>query len=117
MSGRVNRKKEVSHGPYKICLELKRHDEEPTVSVVSVDVRVAATGETVGYLKGYFLKRPQRSFHSTADAISGELQELAVLFVCESNGVASRIKHPKLVESPAVDSGGVFNIEKVEVRG
>lgn len=73
--------------------------------------------EEIGYLTGYVIERPSCDFFDTADAISAELQGISTYF-CESNGKATRCKHPKLQEqSPmAVRGGGLFNIELVEIK-
>jgi hypothetical protein len=72
-------------------------------------------GSKVAVLSGALLKRPNINFFSEADAVSAELQKLSCMF-CESDGTASRVKHPKLESDPAVKTGGFFSIENVEVR-
>ena len=62
--------------------------------------------DEVGCLTGRLLKRPSRGFYESADVRTGELQKLAFLF-CHSDGVASRVDHPRLREAPrCVNSGG-----------
>ena len=73
--------------------------------------------EEIGYLNGILLRRPSSDFFEVADAISSELKKISVYF-CESDGKATRVRHPKLKDqSPmAVSGGGFFHVYEVEVK-
>jgi hypothetical protein len=75
----------------------------------------SSNNETVAVLKGALLRRPQACFYEEADAVSPTLQEVSIAF-CDSDGTASRVKHPKLVNDPCVKGGGLFKINTVEVK-
>jgi len=99
---------------YEVNLILRRNYEYKSIS--HVDVKMKQDGEVVGYLHGYLLTRPSGAFYECADSISGELQELAVIF-CDPRGIASRLNHPQLKQnSPCVSSGGFYHIDLVEVK-
>lgn len=70
----------------------------------------------VGLLEGYLIKRPCREFFGVCDSISGELQLISNVF-CDSEGRATRVKHPALQNSrAAVNGGGLLQIYLVELR-
>jgi hypothetical protein len=93
-----------------------RPDYDVSSGALGVEVDARHDGNKVGYLTGHLLKRPRGNFYQCADAISGELQELSVIF-CDSRGIASRVDHPRLKEAPrCIYSGGFYHIEKVEVK-
>jgi hypothetical protein len=71
--------------------------------------------EVVARVKAVLLHRPSGSFFEQADAVSGELQLLSVIF-CEPNGVASRVNHPRLLGDPSVHGGGFFHTDEVEIK-
>ena len=105
----------------RLCLS-KPYEDESNVSEIEAELEVvpAATEsgkrETVGKLKGNLLRRPNPNFFETADAISQELQELSVVF-CNSVGIANRIKHPNMTNSPtATNGGGFLQIYTFEIR-
>jgi len=93
-----------------------RPDYDESSDALGVEVDARHDGDKVGYLTGHLLKRPRGNFYECADAISGELQELSVIF-CDSRGIASRVDHPRLKEAPrCVYSGGFYHIEQLEVK-
>jgi hypothetical protein len=123
--GRMLRSAEVSipgegtDSPYLLKLFLHRHREGYGAKEIRADLFAPGTAgkpeDLVGNLKGTLLRRPDPHFFEVADA-SQELMDLAATF-CNSNGVANRIKHPRLIESPsAVNGGGFLQIYSFEVR-
>ena len=105
--------------PQRYKIELQHHEGDEWQGTRNLDAKVTTTGdneELVGYMTGTLLKRPSPYFFEHADAVSAELEEVASIF-CQMNGVASRVKHPKLVEDPfAVDGGGLLHINTLEVK-
>jgi len=96
--------------------ELK-YDKSDFVKSTNVDAKCTSAdgGDVVSVWTGTLLRRPSRNFFEQADA-EQELLELATDF-CDSNGIANRVDHPKLVgDRQAVRGGGFFHIYTLEVK-
>ena len=105
------------NGGQKLKVEVT-HDDLRFVEFynINAEAKDETSGEIVAVLQGALLRRPQTCFYEEADAVSQELQELSTTF-CDSHGIASRVKHPKLQpDDPCIKSGGFLNINAVEVK-
>jgi hypothetical protein len=96
--------------------ELK-YDKSDFVKSTNVDAKCTSAdgGDVVSVWTGTLLRRPSRNFFEQADA-EQELLELSTDF-CDSNGIANRVDHPKLVgDRQAVRGGVFFHIYTLEVK-
>jgi hypothetical protein len=98
-------------------MDVEYNDEERFVECFNVNAKVTEGNsvEVVASVQAVLLQRPSGSFFEQADAVSGELQLLSIIF-CEPNGVASRVNHPRLQGDPSVHRGGFFHIDQVEIK-
>jgi hypothetical protein len=95
---------------YRIELDYRQGGE---CDGYNLDVTVQCDDQVVSHVKGSLLRRPSADFLELADGVSGELQQLAYIF-CESDGNASRVKHPHLDEA-AISGGGFLHLDTIEV--